>query len=174
MSKKTMVKRFPAAFKIYKSNGAAQFVPLPIKWKDERGDGKAERVEKEGCVLLDVAESNGEKSYDWDNKINFAFLLSDICQIFDNPDAPKRLVHKTPNSALMKGLEFKPGTGKYVGTYMMQVSEKNEDTGQSRNVTVPLSGGEYTVLLRLFMAAAPILLGWQERTDYYEIPSKDE
>ena len=38
--------------------------------------------------------------------------------------------------------------------------EKNKDTNESNYVTVPITGGEYTVLLRLLMSATPNIIGW--------------
>ena len=43
---------------------------------------------------------------------------------------------------------------------MMRLSETNKKSNVNKLVTVPISGGEYTVLLRLLMAAAPKMIGW--------------
>ena len=84
-----------------------------------------------------------------------------LCQIFENPDNPPRLVHSSPNSKAIKTLEFTPGEGKYTGTYMMKIGEKSNESNTYKNVTVPLTSGEYTVLLRLFMSTAPTMIGWK-------------
>ena len=140
---------------IYKKAGAAQFTLMEPKY-DDNG-----RVAKNGAILLEVAgpNPNKEKSYDWANKISFAFGTSDLCQIFENPDKPPKLIHSSPTGS-MKNLEFVPGTGNYTGTYMMKLGEKGTD-GNYNNISVPLSSGEYTVLLRLFMSAAPLIIGWR-------------
>ena len=147
--------RYPGTMPIYKKTGAAQFTLMEPKY-DENG-----RVTKNGGILLEVAsaKNNNDKTYDWSNKISFAFGTSDLCQIFENPDAPSKLIHSSPNGSV-KNLEFVPGTGKYVGTYMMKLGEKNS-SGDFRNINTPLSSGEYTVLLRLFMSAAPLIIGWR-------------
>ena len=148
-------KNYPGTMPIYKKSGAAQFTLMEPKY-DENG-----RITKNGGILLEVAGSRdgGDKSYDWANKISWAFGTTDICQLFENPDAPQKLIHSSPNGST-KSLEFQPGTGKYAGTYMMNVGEKNSN-GDFRKVNVPLSSGEYTVLLRLFMSAAPLIIGWR-------------
>ena len=50
------------SFNIYKKSAAAQFTLLPPR-SDENN-----RIQKTGAVLLEVAPSQGEKSYDWKNK----------------------------------------------------------------------------------------------------------
>lgn len=149
-----MEKRFPGTFSIYKRAGAAQFTLLNPRISDSG------RIDKNGAVLIEAAEGSGDKSYNWTNKITFALGMSDLCQIFDNPDKPPRLVHSSPSSGAMKNLEFVPGDGQYTGTYMMKIGEKDQNTNDYKNVTVPIASGEYTVLLRLLMSAAPIMIGW--------------
>ena len=145
--------KYPGTFSIYKKSGAAQFTLMPPR-TNEKG-----RIDKNGAVLLEIASSSGEKSYDWQNKISFAIGMSDLSQIMENPDSPSKLIHTTPNSNAVKSLEFVPGEGKYAGTFMMKLGEKNADA-KFKNISVPLSSGEYTVLLRLLMSAAPTIIGW--------------
>jgi len=149
-------RNFPGTMPVYKKIGAAQFTLMRPRY-NESG-----RVEKNGGVLLEVAPAkpNQDKAYDWGNKISFAFGLNDITQIFSSPDAPPRLIHKSTNGST-KSLSFVPGEEKYAGTYMIKLSEKAEgQNSQYKNVSVPLTSGEYTVLLRLFMSAVPLMIGW--------------
>ena len=71
--------KYPSQFKIYKKIGAAQFGLIRPR-QDQQG-----RIEKDGAILLEVAKSKGEKSYDWGNKISFAIGMSDLTNIFENP-----------------------------------------------------------------------------------------
>lgn len=146
--------KFPGTFSVYKRAGAAQFTLLNTR-VSENG-----RIEKNGAVLLEAAEGSGEKSYNWNEKITFALGMSDLCQIFENPDNPPRLVHSSPNTKAIKSLEFTPGEGKYTGTYMMKIGQKDPSSNTYKNINVPVSSGEFTVLLRLLMAAAPKMIGW--------------
>lgn len=139
---------YPTSFDIYKRKAAAQFVLLPPR-KDDNG-----RIQKPGAVLLEMAPSKGEKSYDWQNKINFAFGISDLTQFFDDPTSPKWGNFYHDNDGTGKKLTITPGEGKFAGTFMMSLS-----SGESR-ITVSLSGGEFQVLGRLFTAALPKILGW--------------
>lgn len=146
--------KYPSQYKIYKKVGAAQFGFIRPR-EDSNG-----RIEKDGAILLEVAKSKGEKSYDWSNKISFAIGMSDLTAIFESPDSPRSLIHTMPGSNVTKKLEFQPGEGRYAGTYRMMVSEFSKDKSVSKSVMVPISSGEYTVLLRLFMSTAPKFLGW--------------
>ena len=154
MTVSNTTKHFPGSFTVYKKLGAAQFTMMYPRHNDNG------RIDKNGAILLEVAEGAGDKSYKWSEKISFAFGISDLCNIFDNPDTPPKLVHSSPASPLTKFLEFTPGEGKYAGTYMLKLSEKNNETNTFRNVNVPITSGEYTLMLRLFMTAAPIMIGW--------------
>jgi len=138
-------------YPVYKSLGAAQFSLMPPKGNDKG------YLEREGAILLEVAPGDGNKDnpqWDWskDKKITFAIGLPDIAIILDQTKESPRIVHD--NKGVLKTLEFKAGTGKYEGTYMMCLSE-----GQKK-VTVPFSNGEYQILIRLLVAAAPTLIHW--------------
>lgn len=142
--------------KIYKNTGAAQFSLISCQ-RDERGF-----VSKEGAVLVQVAKCSGKDSSgniiaDWQNKISFAINLADICNLMDEyNDKASRLFHNYKGT--VKSLEFRPGTGKYEGTYMLQVNQGGRD-GQT--VAVPLTNGEYNLIMRLLIGcAAPKLIGW--------------
>ena len=69
---------YSTSYNIYKKTAAAQFTLLPPR-RDENG-----RISKTGAVLLEMAPSQGEKSYDWrGSKLTFAFGMNDIVQFFD-------------------------------------------------------------------------------------------
>ena len=140
---------YPTSFNIYKKSAAAQFTLLPPR-RDDNG-----RIQKTGAVLLEMAPSQGEKSYAWKtSKLTFAFGISDLINFFGDPSSPKwgSLYHD--NDGVGKKLSFTHGEGKYAGTFMMSLS-----SGENR-VSVSLSGGEFQVLGRLFTAALPKMLGW--------------
>lgn len=164
-----MNKRLPGPINIYKTSAAAQFTFMPPRWAsltaEERENGKPIRIEKNGSILLEVAkgEKNGENiSYSWDKKINIALGINDFTLIVNKPETPPRLVHDTPNSPLIKALEFIPGVGEYVGTFRMVLSEKNEDTNENRSIMVPLTQGEYSLFLKIFLDMIPRMVGWNE------------
>lgn len=142
--------------KIYKNTGAAQLSLIGCK-RDDRGF-----VSKEGAVLVEVASCNGKDGdgnilADWQNKISFAINVADLCNLMDEyNDKAHRLFHNYKGT--VKSLEFQPGTGKYEGTYMLRVNEGGKD---GKTITVPLTNGEYNMIMRLLIGvAAPVLLGW--------------
>lgn len=145
--------KYAAPYKVYKKNAAAQFVTI----KPRVEDGK---VTKEGAILLEVAKSIGEKKYDWQNKISFALGIQDLRQLFENLDQPPRLIHQTPNSPLTKSLEFQPGQGRYEGTFMLKLAQKNASTNESNMIAVPLSSGEKDMLFRMMDKYSIYMLGW--------------
>ena len=140
--------------KIYKNTGAAQFSLISCRY-DERGF-----VIKEGAVLVEVANCNGKDKSgnilaDWTNKLNLAINITDICNLMDEYDVRKhKIYHKF--KGVTKSLQFVPGQGKYEGTYMLQVQVEDN------RVTVPLTNGEYNMIMRLLIGvAAPKLIGWE-------------
>lgn len=139
---------YSTSFNIYKKSAAAQFTLLPPR-RDDNG-----RISKTGAVLLEMAPAQGEKSYDWRNKITFAFGINDMTQFFDDPSSSKWGNFFHQNDGTNKKLQLTPGEGRYEGTFMMSLS-----SGESR-VSVSLSAGEFQVLGRLFSAALPRMLGW--------------
>ena len=141
---------YPTSFNIYKRSAAAQFTLLPPRCDDNN------RIQKTGAILLEMAPSQGEKSYDWKNKkLTFAFGISDLTQFFDDPSTPKWGSFYHDNEGQSKKLSIQPGEGKYEGTFMLSLS-----SGEER-VSISLSGGEFQVLGRLFTSALPKMLGWQ-------------
>lgn len=141
---------YPSSFNVYKKSAAAQFTLLPPR-RDDLG-----RVQKTGAVLLEVAPSQGEKSYDWkNNKLTFAFGINDITQFFDDPNSSKWGSFFHQNDGSNKKLVFTEGKDRYVGTYMMTLMAGD------LKVSVPLSAGEFNVISRLFACAIPKVLGWE-------------
>ena len=140
---------YPTSYNVYKKSAAAQFTLLPPR-RDENG-----RIQKTGAILLEMAPSSGEKSYDWkNNKITFAFGINDLSQFFNDPSSPKWGSFYHDNDGVGKKLTISPGEGRYEGTFMMSLS-----SGENR-ISVSLTGGEFQVLGRLFTAALPNMLGW--------------
>tara|TARA_Y100001973_G_C5074320_1_gene269178 strand:- start:61 stop:492 length:432 start_codon:yes stop_codon:yes gene_type:complete len=140
---------YSASFSIYKKKAAAQFSLLPPR-RDDNG-----RISKTGAILLEMAPSQGEKSYAWKtSKLTFAFGINDITQFFDDPSSPKWGNFFHQNDGTNKKLQISHGEGRYEGTFMMSLS-----SGEDR-ISVSLTAGEFQVLGRLFTAALPKILGW--------------
>lgn len=139
-------------YNIYKSKGAAQFtLGLPTYT-----DG---RLMREGCIFIEVAPGNGDKEnpvWDWQKKMNFALGMNDIAGLLDTTNANIRFVHD--NKGIIKTLQFKPGTGeKFEGTWMMSL---NQGGKEGQTVMVPISNGEWNILMILIRAAIPHFINW--------------
>lgn len=136
-------------YKIYKSLGAAQF-KLILPRRNEKGF-----IQKDGAVLVEVAPGIGTKNepdWDWNKKIKFALGIPDL-QLLIESDGTKRLTHDHDGS--IKTFQFAEATDpKYAGTYMLKVTE-----GENR-ITVPVSGGEFLLLMKMLVQVAPTLIGW--------------
>lgn len=140
-------------YPIYKSAGAAQFSLMPPKF-----DNKGFLI-REGAVLLEAAPGDGNKDdpkWDWEKKIKFAIGLPDIAILLDQVKEQIRIVHD--NKGVLKTLELKPGAGQWEGTFTMYLTEGPKDN--RKEVRVPISNGEYQLLMRLLGSAAPLLIGW--------------
>lgn len=138
------------SFNVFKKSAAAKFTLLPPRYKDNGW------VDKQGCILLEMAPSIGDKSYDWKNqKLTFAFGMNDLVSFFDDPSSSKWGSFFHDNDGTTKKLSITHGEGKYAGTFMMSLS-----SGDQR-VSVSLSAGEFQVLGRLFTAALPKILSWE-------------
>lgn len=137
-------------YTIYKKFGALQASIIPPQRNDKGW------IDKEGAVLIEVAPGSGPQKWDWEQKINFAIGIPDICKLAENPETPPKLVHAQGDTT--KTLEFTPGEGQYAGTYMLNVFQKT-NTG-NHSVKVPLTSGEFSILCRMLAQMAPYLIGW--------------
>lgn len=60
-------------FSIYKTRGALRFEPVPPRMVEVNG---YKRVQRQGSLFLEFAQSKGTRSYDWENKVvRSSFLL---------------------------------------------------------------------------------------------------
>lgn len=145
------------SFDIFKGSAAAKvsLIPPTANAKDW--------MESSGAVLIEAAKVIGtdgqNKKYDWSkgNKISFALGIADICNLLENPETNK-LVHEYQDET--KSLSFKESVDeRYAGSWMMSLRVKSQD-GTSRNLTVPMTGGEFAALGILIRAALPKMLAW--------------
>ena len=140
-------------YAIYKSSGAAQFSLMKPKF-DEKGF-----ITKDGGILLEAAPGNGDKNnpqWDWSKKMKFAIGLADIAILLDEVKDKQRLIHD--NNGVIKALEFRPGVDAYAGTFTLLLSEGAKES--RKEIRVPLSNGEYNLLIRLLLSTLPALLNW--------------
>jgi hypothetical protein len=138
-------------FKVYKNNGAASFELILPRYTDKGYFDKA------GAVLVQIAPSSGKQQWDWTKKITFAIGIQDIANLFDSDTKKNRIFHDSDGTP--KVLQFVPGTDQYEGTFMLTISEGAQAT--RKQLSCPLSNGEYQVVRKLLLDAIPIILGWR-------------
>lgn len=67
-------------YDIYKGRSAIQFKPIMPTYRTA-ADGNLEMARR-GCMLLELANSNGKRSYAWSEKISFAMSITELSQMF--------------------------------------------------------------------------------------------
>lgn len=161
------MKKYTGSYQVYKSTGGAQISLIRPTRRTLKGKGVDKSiVDRNGAIFVQAAKGVAHHEYDWENKIVFALGLPDIAAILGNPKWEKKegskygpsLFHPSKDDERKgKRLAFVPGSGKYAGTYMMQLSDS---TGNK--IMVPFSNGEYRVFMQLLQQSIPILLGFSD------------
>jgi hypothetical protein len=156
--------------KFYKNNGALQVKIIPPQWKEISPGRKT--LEKEGAILLEVApgaKNGNDVVWDWGSKITFAVGVPDVVLLTETPVAggrprlrgggeqSSRVVHDL--NGKIKSLQINPGTGNYVNTWQLQLSEKGPGDAKARTLMVPLSDGEHALLMYLFKDLTKVITG---------------
>jgi hypothetical protein len=77
------VDTFGAGYNVYKGKSSVQFKPIRTAFKTLESGGRV--LDRNGVLLLEFANSIGERQYDWQNKITFALSVTEMAQIFLMP-----------------------------------------------------------------------------------------
>lgn len=150
----------PLVYAIYKGVGGKfgcfQFKLAPAYDNPNRPD------RLEGGVFIEAAPAIGANKYDWGKKIIFALSPSDIgkilhdglrggdLSIFHDPGAKSHRANVTKKSLkIVKGQK---------GGFFWALRE--ETAGAEKNVNIPVSNDEATIIAELLKAAVPKILGW--------------
>ncbi len=135
---------------IYKPNG--------------RGTGGVIRFEfnrMKSSVFLDAANQNGEKQFDWDQKLTMKWGLSDLgsaLAVLQGRQPQAKLFHQSEKAS--SAFEIVTRDDPERAPYLMSVSRQEAATKAVRKVTIPLTHGEAAVLETAFRTAITRLLGW--------------
>lgn len=102
------------AYTVYKGRGAMSLKLIKPTW-ERISTGSGIRVSREGTVLLEFAQSKGERVYDWDNKGTFAMNAVECGDILEAIEtSTERSFFHDPNrmgsaqGAVTKTLKFSP------------------------------------------------------------------
>lgn len=154
----------PAPFVIYKGSAALRLQLIPAKPRDEESD-----YLNEGCVMLEMAKAKGEPNeqgnriYDWENKIIFKMVSKDIGDVlaYIKSGAKKelKLVHDSSKA---------PGTQvsddqKYKSLYVNESDGKwfwSLSTSKENRVSCPVDLSEMVRINLLLSAGVEKIYGW--------------
>lgn len=152
------MEKFYGSLNFYKTTGALQVDYLPPRFTRTQD---AIRREKDGAFLLQVAPGvkGAEKTWNWDQKIIFAFAHSDFCLVeqalkFQRKSEVK-LIHDYKGKKT--SLAIRAGEGKYENTFSLFFAQDD------KRVMVPLAAAELSMILNLFKDLMPNMLGWGDR-----------
>jgi len=167
--------RLEAKYIVYKGSGVARFsISPPVFTSEEIGLGRVYKIQSEGAVFLEMAPSNGQNSYDWQNrKLNVKLGLADLGKILFYLDSGFRNSEKIslfhdPNKGkegegqTTKNIELRRPTQQSPNFLLSAVERKD---GKSNSVTVPISPDEATIIQILLREAVKVVVGW---TQYIE------
>ncbi len=136
----------------------------PIYKPNSRGDGGVIRFGlnlSKRAIFVDAASQNGERQFDWDNKVTMKWGLSDIGEVLSVlrgriPQA--KLFHRTDkaNSAV----EFARRDDPELAPFFMTLSRQEAADKSLRRVSIPVTHAEAAVLEVLLQGAVTQMVGW--------------
>ena len=137
------------AYTVYKGRGAMSLKLIKPTW-ERISTGSGIRVSREGTVLLEFAQSKGERVYDWDNKGTFAMNAVECGDILEAIEtSTERSFFHDPNrmgaaqGAVTKTLKFSPArdSGYF---YSLYVNDKS--SGATSRFDTAVSTAELRVI----------------------------
>jgi hypothetical protein len=138
-------------YRIYKGKSVAYFHLSPAY------TNKKNNKEYAPSITLEVARAIGDKVYDWPNKIQVKLGINDLGLIFGSKNGEFKLTHQWENRTtviqMTAGKEYGWGLGVSVGT---------EGSDVKNNIFVPISDGEYEIVMELFRQSVTTLTGWYD------------
>ncbi|CAN8266730.1 unnamed protein product [Cochlearia groenlandica] len=155
--------RFYVGHSIYKGKAALTIEPRAPEFVAL--DSGAFKLTKEGFLLLQFAPAAGVRQYDWTRKQVFSLSISEIgnlvslgpresCEFFHDPNKGKG-----DEGKVRKVLKVEPlpdGSGRF-----FNLSVQNKLMNIDENVYIPITKGEFAVLISAFNFILPHLIGWQ-------------
>lgn len=72
-------------FDVYKGRSAVQFKPIVASFKESAPGTYV--LDRKGVLLLECANSVGNRQYDWQTKVSFALSVTEMAELFLVPDA---------------------------------------------------------------------------------------
>lgn len=159
--------RVYASYSIYKGKAALSFDPRPPQFVPL--DSGAYKVAKEGFVLLQFAPAVAARQYDWTRKQVFSLSVwemgtlltlgpTDSCEFFHDP-----FKGRSDEGKVRKVLKVEPtpdGNGRF-----FNLSVQNRLLNIDESVYIPITKGEYAVIVSTFNYIIPHIMGWSTFTN---------
>ncbi|KAK9707284.1 hypothetical protein RND81_07G186600 [Saponaria officinalis] len=134
---------------------APEFVPL---------ESGALKISREGFIMLQFAPAAGVRQYDWSRKQVFSLSVTEIgtlmslgakesCEFFHDPNKGK-----SDEGKVRKVLKVEPlpdGSG-----HFFNLSVQNKLVNVDESIYMPITKGEFAVLISGFNFILPYLMGW--------------
>ncbi|KAK3131592.1 hypothetical protein QOZ80_6AG0508530 [Eleusine coracana subsp. coracana] len=154
------------SYSIYKGKAALSFDPRPPQFVPL--DSGAYKVAKEGCVLLQFAPAVATRQYDWSRKQVFSLSVweigtlltlgpTDSCEFFHDP-----FKGRSEEGKVRKVLKVEPtpdGNGRF-----FNLSVQNRLLNIDESIYIPISKGEFAVIVSTLNYIIPHLMGWSTFT----------
>lgn len=149
-------------FAIYKKSSALQIDLIPAS----RINDKFRRVERFGAIYLEMSKAvpNQDKTYNWDEKVNFAISYGDLPIIYTAIGKLRStgimdvvLFHDPAAGTSDKGKNVKTFSiknGSKDGTFFLKISKSKDNA-----VSIPLNTGELMLLIRFIEDNQNVILG---------------
>ncbi|AQK80364.1 single-stranded DNA-binding protein WHY1, chloroplastic [Zea mays] len=150
------------SYSIYKGKAALSFDPRPPLFVPL--DSGAYKVAKEGFVLLQFAPAVATRQYDWTRKQVFSLSVweigtlltlgpTDSCEFFHDP-----FKGRSEEGKVRKVLKIEPtpdGNGRF-----FNLSVQNRLINVDESIYIPITKGEFAVIVSTFNYIIPHLMGW--------------
>ncbi|CAL5044645.1 unnamed protein product [Urochloa decumbens] len=154
------------SYSIYKGKAALAFDPRPPQFVPL--DSGAYKVAKEGFVLLQFAPAVATRQYDWTRKQVFSLSVweigtlltlgpTDSCEFFHDP-----FKGRSEEGKVRKVLKVEPtpdGNGRF-----FNLSVQNRLLNVDESIYIPITKGEFAVIVSTFNYIIPHLMGWSTFT----------
>jgi len=150
--------KIPFQYAIYKKKGAMQFQLMnPYSKRNDSG------YYKEGTVFLEAAPSQGERKYDWENKIVFSLGVNDLSKIaLALRNSTQLSIIHDPNAqtdragSITKVFKVEPAQNK--GTFYLNL--RSTKGSEIKEASTSIDGNEAFALFNLFSSSISRILGW--------------
>ncbi|KAG7673446.1 hypothetical protein Ndes2526B_g03107 [Nannochloris sp. 'desiccata'] len=152
-------------YTVYKGRGAMTVKVIKPTW-ERTPTGSGLKIARDGTLLLEFANSRGEREYDWENKETFALSAVECAEILELAESggEKQFFHD-PNKfgsgegTITKNLRISPArdTG-----FFFSLSVNNKIAGNQVKYDTVVSPGELRVIRTIMNFAIPRILGFDE------------